>query len=271
MPLHYGQTSGTCLEVNCKNYKLQGVFVKILLINPKWFETNFFVFPIGLAQIATILEKHKHKIYVLDYDMLRTKEIPFSNVPFTPDIVGIGGMITTFKSVASIIIQVRKKYNNIPVILGGGLATTAPDWMLKETGADIFVIGEAENTIVTLLENISSPAKVKNIKTINSDGQLLMTEVDDDPPDILENPAINYSLFPTEKYIEYCKKTNRAFDLYSSKGCPFDCTFCYKISKKKVRYRSLEIIAEEINYLKKPMELIGFVLLMIILEQTKNG
>ena len=92
---------------------------------------------------------------------------------------------------------------------------------------------------------------VKNIKTINSDGQLLMTEVDDDTPDILENPAINYSLFPTEKYIEYCKKTNRAFDLYSSKGCPFDCTFCYKISKKKVRYRSLEIIAEEINYLKK--------------------
>jgi cobalamin-dependent methionine synthase I len=58
--------------------------------------------------------------------MLRTKEIPFSNVPFTPDVIGIGGMITTFKSVASIIIQVRKKYNNIPVILGGGACNDSP-------------------------------------------------------------------------------------------------------------------------------------------------
>jgi radical SAM superfamily enzyme YgiQ (UPF0313 family) len=141
-------------------------------------------------------------------------------------------------------------------IIGGHGPSPEPEYFIKKTGADTVVMGEGELTIVELLDARAAGRSLKDIEGIAfRDGDTVV--INKRRPlikDIDSIPFPAYELFPIEYYrlLRMPHVTNRDFvmPLLSGRGCPFQCTFCYRMDKG-FRPRSNEAIIEEIRFLKR--------------------
>ncbi|KAA0249759.1 MAG: radical SAM protein [Candidatus Jettenia sp. AMX1] len=190
------------------------------------------------------------------------KEIPRVFEKFQPDAVGITVMTPKAAS-AFLVASLVKRYNkNCYVIFGGPHATLKADEILKNTRDVDFVInGEGETSMLELVNILStadtgshagngktdiSPAlsnvyglsyRDGNKNIHNATGRFI------DNLDCLPFPD-RESLLGLHTY------TSEDMGLLmGSRGCPYNCSYCAtQIWTKKVRYRSLTNILEEIKY-----------------------
>lgn len=246
--------------------------MKILLINPPLRENDVPVnFPIGLGIIASIILDNNYEVEVFDVNALRlTKEQVITHLKeYTPDVVGIGGLITTYKYLKWIIPEIRKIFPETKIIIGGGVVTENPEVLLKATPADYAVVGEAENTIIELLDGIKQQSELSNINGIaikGDDGKVVITPKRSLMKNLDEAPLPAYHLFPLDIYLENQSHSRilgkqLEMNIITSRGCPFNCNYCYHIFSKGVRYRSIENVIEEIKLLIKKYNVYSFVII----------
>lgn len=210
----------------------------ILLINP-WITDfaayNFWIKPLGILQLASLLRKKGFRIYFvdcLDYPIktkayaqskfLKTEiQKPFSlksvqrnysqygipeemvlkrlSLPEEPDLICVtSGMTYWYPGVFKVIEIVRDLFKNIPIVLGGIYATLCLEHAQKYSGADIVFKGRGDTEILRLISDLTN----FELPTPNSE---LRTGL---------YPA--FDLYPQLNYI--CMST--------STGCPFRCTYC---------------------------------------------
>lgn len=102
-----------------------------IAINPQWHDEYFLSFPLGIATIVSIVKLAGHNIQVVDFDAVRYEEdrkaAVLSGVSTKADVVLLTGMITNYKRIRDLSSLIKKMYIHCIVILGGSLATTAPD------------------------------------------------------------------------------------------------------------------------------------------------
>jgi radical SAM superfamily enzyme YgiQ (UPF0313 family) len=106
------------------------------------------------------------------------------------------------------------------------------------------VIGEGElsfRNLVRALEKKQNLADVRGI-SFKHDGQVIQTE----PQDFVEFenlPEIPYHLVDVEKYIgsqgRFLGETTRSLIFISSRGCPWQCTYCCNPRLSRRRWRSM--------------------------------
>jgi radical SAM superfamily enzyme YgiQ (UPF0313 family) len=114
--------------------------------------------------------------------------------------VMISAMIVQKESVSEII-QKCLKYNKT-IIAGGPLFTTSYE---KYPEIKHFVLGEAENIIEELIQDLKS-------------GNLKRIYCSDKKPDLTKTPIPRWDLIKMRDYA--------AMSVQFSRGCPFDCEFC---------------------------------------------
>lgn len=247
--------------------------MKVLLINPivrEWAKPN--CLPLGLGYIGAILSAAGHEIEVLDINALRyddqevDKYIRESNY----DIAGIGGLITVYNEVKSLIGLCKKHHPGRPVMAGGSVVTSIPMTFMKKTGADIGVIGEGELTCLELLDILEHGGNLKNVKGImfrNKNGDIVSCAPRTMIQKLDDLPFPRYDLFPMDVYLknpigwlnvkkwENGKSDNNqmtSINLSSSRGCVFKCIYCYHdFMGANYRKRSPENIVDEIEFLLK--------------------
>lgn len=232
--------------------------LKCIVINPQWYDDLFLSFPLGLATITAILKREGYDTIVIDFDAQRIRdeetEVFLQKIGMMPDVVLVGGMVSNYRRIKKIIHDVKLVWPQSIVILGGSLATTAPEQILKMLGADIFVIGEGEETIKLCLEAIAgnhSFMKIPGIKIRKYDGDVVSSGVFYSSPDIEKTPPPAYEDFPMTVYMNFLNRSGRCFEIYSSKGCANQCAFCYKISGSIIRHRLVEDIIDEIKFVRE--------------------
>ena len=133
------------------------------------------------------------------------------------------------------------------VVAGGIHATVLPDECLDNSEVDIVVRGEGEKTLSEIVECIKSDEdyydregisyKKNGTNVHNPDRKLI---------DIEKIPPFPYDLFD-ETFESY-----RDFGtVISSRGCPFDCTFCSQraISGRRYRHLSVQRVLDEVELL----------------------
>ena len=239
--------------------------MNILLINPPIrVDRPPYNFPLGLGYIAAVLLKEAHNVNVIDMDGRRYNQREFDaalgEYLDKVDAIGIGGLITTYKTQVSIVKTIRRMGYEGQIILGGGLATSEYEILFQNLDIDICVIGEGERTIRELayhLENNLDLAGVKGIiyKKCGRITKNPPVELIDDL-DSLPFPA--WDLFPIQSYLRtyyhgYLVPDQTDLNemvMFTSRGCPFRCNFCYHINGYRYRYRSVDSIFEEIELLK---------------------
>lgn len=168
------------------------------------------------------------------------------------DVVSFGGTMVEVRQAKNVSQMLRKE--GIITMYGGPNATV--NWDKYIDYFDIIVKGEGEITVNEVmdcigegksLDGISGIAYKNDGKTINNPDRPFIEDLDS-----LKYPA--RGILDLEKYL---RKAKPWLDVYpvdtviSSRGCPFNCTFCSSkyFWKRTYRKRRAEKVVDEIEYM----------------------
>lgn len=226
--------------------------MRILLINPPIREARpAFHRPFGLSSIAQVLRDAGHIVMI--YDINSTRHTPEEVAHYLPrekfDMVGTGGLISTYKYLNFLFPLLREKHKNVPIVLGGGGITSAPEVFMENLRPDYGVLGEGEYTMLELA----------NGDDIGGILGLVYHEADKlkfNPPRPLEKDLDKFGmgaidLLDMEKYAKTSCHHGASSELVmiATRGCPRNCSFCYHVFGRRARYRSVESVLDEMEHL----------------------
>lgn len=162
-------------------------------------------------------------------------------------------------------------------ILGGPHLTLMPDESMQRDEVDLVVRGEAEGTIVEIMQALegtglqgSGPSKLRlpdepwgaiaGLSYRNLAGEVVHNPDRALRSDIENIPWPAYHLFKIERYTNLQPLTDgldphaRAYTLVTSRGCPYQCIYCSKpITGNTWRARPPEDVVAEWRYLVNEM------------------
>ncbi len=235
--------------------------MKVLLTKPATESSKPWYFPSGLGYIARAILDAGHEVTVIDpeieqWDLSRHCSY-IANTKY--DILGISALINKYKYVCHLAEASKISNPHAKVVLGGNI--TGPIWelLLHKSRVDICVIGEGEKTIQELLGALEGQMELEEVQGIafRKNGQPFQTPLRMPIEHLDSIPFPAYEVFPMESYISTPGKianlgySKRDLSMITSRGCPYNCTFCYRPSWEKVRSRSPENVSSEIQYLIK--------------------
>lgn len=237
--------------------------IKILLVNPLWSFHNYP--PLNLIELATYLIKNgfKHtKILDLNYKIknkLTNKDFIADSIKRIlskePDIVAITCNAVQFPFVCELSKSLKKQKTDLPVVIGGVMASLSPKDMLKQSDCDYVMRGEGEKTFIELIKAIQNNTDIKKVDGVsyklkgkivhNKDRALL---------DIKELPIPDYSLLSNSL------QNNTLAWIVASRGCAYKCKFCsgngiWKYQRRK----DTETVYKQIYILKTKYNINNFV------------
>lgn len=223
---------------------------KVLFIIPPTFDFGDFVAssPTNVATIATYLKQLNYEVKIIDAGVHKIKfeEIVKMVKEYQPDVVAIGCNFSTLHNPSRLLASmIKRDYKNVPILVGGNHATAVPEMILRDSSIDFVVIGEAEVVMLDLLDAIKNGTDLRKVNglCINDNNSMIRTYPADFFKNLDELPFPDYNLFDMSKYPLY--------NVNSSRGCIFRCTYCASgvIYKRKYRPRSAKSIVGEIEYL----------------------
>ncbi len=161
-------------------------------------------------------------------------------------------MTPTINSAFAAAHAVKEATPNAQVVIGGPHATFMDKQTLNtETAVDIVVRGEGEQTLLELAQNRLTPEKLQDIQgiTFRKNGEIIRNA---DRPfiqnlDDLPYPSLKH--FSLENYRVFGRKI---LPVITSRGCPFQCSFCItsRVFGKRTRMRTAENVVNELEWLK---------------------
>jgi radical SAM superfamily enzyme YgiQ (UPF0313 family) len=168
-----------------------------------------------------------------------------------PDILGISTMSPQAES-ARILSDFAKEINpDIKIIQGGIHASLYPDEVLTKSLVDVVAIGEFDLGMAPLIDILREGESLNDFKGIaykDNSGKVIKTSPRDP---ILDLDTIPYPLREISTTTGDKPTIPAVMPMVTSRGCPFNCTFCARLSLwgRSVRYRSAENVVNEIEEL----------------------
>jgi len=234
--------------------------MKIVLIYPDFGDRKVFHPPLGLASIAASLEKNKHEIKVIIGCFEKNLNSAFQKIrDYNPEIVAISSLSYTFPKAIKLIKKCRTE--NFKIILGGVHPTVFKDESIKY--ADYVISGEAEETIIELLDAIEKNKPLEKIKGLcYKKNSQVKCNPKREALDINKIPIPKREYLPMDYYLKIPPSSSFFFSLPKPsttmsviRGCPFNCIYCQPTQRllggSKVRYRTPKLVVDEIEYLIK--------------------
>jgi len=175
---------------------------------------------------------------------------------YDPDIIGLTLFSRELKEIADLCRVIKRKFRSKSIVLGGPHPTAMPEESLQQIPeCDFLVRGEGEVVLHDLLKGLSSSSDMRSVKGISfrTNGKFYHTEEADIIKDINELPLPDRESllqnYRSGKYghIAYGIPSDV---LMTSRGCPFQCKFCFKVCSK-YRSRSPENVLLEIEWIIK--------------------
>ncbi|MDD5021351.1 MAG: radical SAM protein [Endomicrobiaceae bacterium] len=212
--------------------------------------------PLGLGYISAYLNRHGIETKIIDglRDNLQNEQILKIIKNDKPDAVGISCLTAEYNIVMDLANLIKK--TNIKVIIGGIHPTVFPYQTLIDSQADFVICGEGEIALTKLALNKLENNDIKGVyslENLKSDTEHIEYAEQVENLDVLPFPS--WKQIPPNTYKKrpsglIYKKMPIGY-MITSRGCIFDCVFCAcpYISRKKVRFRSIENIILEMKEL----------------------
>jgi len=192
--------------------------------------------PLGLLYLASYLDTHDVDVVDMDTEGRSISEILSMIEKKGYDVVGITSFTRTRYISYEIANEIKKNFPSIYVLLGGASCILNPEDAVENSKADCVVSGEAEHIINEIIDK-----KPTGIITVNPPSDL----------DKLKFP--NRKLLDHSKYgfMMGIKLTKNTASIMTSRGCPYNCSFCTRIAvMKNFRVRSPKKVVEEIKQIE---------------------
>jgi len=239
--------------------------MNVLLVYPNVVESPKDM-SLGLGIISAMIKQAGHKVELIDTTFkITSSEISQKVKLFNPDIVAVTAATNDLYNAINICTLI-KKIKKIPVICGGYHATIAPEDIINQDCFDMVAIGESEASFVKLIDSIEKGKINYTLPNFwfKNQGKIIKNPIGNLNQDLDKLPFADRKTFNYQKYID----SNRGLATFmSSKGCPFQCTYCinkvlidkYQGKGTYLRFRSINNLFEEIkqvitNYNVKEIE-----------------
>ena len=190
---------------------------------------------LGIGLLSSVLKQNGHEVDIFLPDENLIKNIK----KYKPNYLCYSVTTGQHRFYIELNQKIRKEYNAISMF-GGPHCTYFPD-IYNEDKVDVVFQGEAEETIIDYLS-------IPHFSSLTHD----IIKPEKNPQDLDSLP------FPDRKLIyKFNKGLNPIKNIMTSRGCPFNCSFCYasvyrKMFKgKHIRYRSIDNVVEEAKQLVK--------------------
>ncbi|MDD3239023.1 MAG: B12-binding domain-containing radical SAM protein [Lachnospira sp.] len=175
-----------------------------------------------------------------------------------PDVIAFSCYIWNIRYVYEAIVELKKLMPHMKIWLGGPEVSFHAEKILREhPEVDGIMCGEGEKSFTELcncgfLQNLQTLRNDANdtydagmIEKIGIPG--IVFRIDEqihatqpvDPMNIDELPFV---------YEDLCKFQNKIIYYESSRGCPFGCSYCLSSVDKAVRFRSLSLVFQELQF-----------------------
>jgi anaerobic magnesium-protoporphyrin IX monomethyl ester cyclase len=243
----------------------QGKKFKILLIdtNGRWMSKDKkigeqAVLPIGLMYLSSYLKKFldypvEIKLINTLVDINDSTEIKKIIQEFNPDIIGMRLLSVNFDFFNQVISMIPE---NIKIVVGGPHVNLDPLSVLNKKEISFVVLNEGEETFLELIKSqiyktdffeIRGLGYKKNGESIINERRQFIQELD-------KIPFPDYSLIDLDKYskfFSYGYTFRKQGVILSSRGCPFNCSYCFNFTGRNFRRRSAQNVFGEIEHLNK--------------------
>lgn len=170
--------------------------------------------PIGLLYLAAMVQQ-KTRWNIAVCDMAAGDELVMAK----PDIVGITATTFTLLDALDTAQQVKQKWPDAKVILGGIHPTIYPMETVNLPWVDYVVTGEGEEVLPGLLNEIVKGTAPKITRG--------------NPPDIEKLPIPARDLIRQTRYYSSLGSSKYLATMFTSRGCPYQCLFCHRMTMGK--------------------------------------
>jgi len=203
--------------------------------------------------LGATLERAGHQVSILDhdYDVRANGSLLGRLAGSEPDLIGIPVFSTGLRHASHFLADARRHCPKSRIVLGGPQATADPIGVLGLFPEAQFVLrGEADESIVALASALHGGSDLSVVPGLTfREGTELIRNEDARLPtnlDALPLPA-RHLLFHAYKAGTYWRAGFRGptDTVSTSRGCPFGCRFCYRISSR-YRSRSAEAVVQEL-------------------------
>ncbi len=250
------------------------------MVFPKFQSRQTALFPLGLGYIASVLERKGLETELVDcasegYDTvedigkervvygLTSDEIRKRIEKYKPDVIGISCLFSTLEKRMLMIAKIAKEVNpDIVVVVGGPHVSAFYKRLILSASVDYCVNGEGEEVVDGLFDALNGKRSMDSVDALcyRRDGKVVYQPrkawIED--LDVVPFPARHivdmdlYFRIAEPQGIRLDGETpKRAAQLTTSRGCPFQCTYCAKNVTwgKAYRTRTAENVLDEMAHL----------------------
>ncbi len=224
--------------------------------------------PLGLLYLAAELVSAGYHVEVIDFNSEPYSKQYLGDILRETELVGLSALSYNCGHLGTVIQDIRDLAHDLPVMVGGPDITIRPRLI---EGADVCVAGEAEKTIVDIVDTMLRGGDLsRHAGTIYRDGSRSSVHWGRDPYVEKDLDSIQ---FPARHLLQ-SNGRSRGYTLLgralsdkitigiTSRGCPFSCTFCAHgaLSYNMYRERSVENVVDELEVLNRQgYEVLGIV------------
>ena len=133
-----------------------------------------------------------------------------------------------------------KQYSSAPVVWGGVHATLFPLQTVEHPLIDVVVKGEGEESFLQLVLRLEQGQSLRGLEgVVYKDHGGIVSNPDRPFLDLNTLPPMPYHILDVDQYLHRYFDEDRVLEFETSRGCPFNCTFCYNPLYSQRRWRAL--------------------------------
>ena len=250
------------------------------MVVPKLQSRQTSLFPLGLGYIGSVLEGEGMDVCLVDcategYDTLidigkdrivyglTREQIRQRIVDYKPDLVAVSALFSTLEKRMLMIAEIVKEVDpNIVVVAGGPHASAFYERIIRNPAVDYCVIGEGEEIIAHLLHALNGSYRFEDIGGLCwRNGGSVVIQKRTSYIENLDNLALpGRHLVDMETYFRIAEpqglrldgeRKYRSVTMTTSRGCPFQCTYCGKDVTwgKSYRTHGVKYVLDEMEHL----------------------
>ena len=241
--------------------------MKILLVNPYCLSDSV-TLPLGLAFLSSAV-RDIAEVTIKDFikeDLSKVSALEAVLEQGDYDLVGFKTLHANYMLVKRYLDMMKQQFPHITTVVGGPQASIMRSEMLElyQDTVDFVISGEGEISFRKLCLVLQQhhfkpetipPEALSDISGLSAiaDGQVINNPIelcDDIGQYRIDWDVLGPDTYPPLPHAAFARRFP-VTSISVSRGCPYHCTFCaaFKIFGRRVRYRSADVVLDEMEYL----------------------